>query len=89
MCAAIKRAIVRPDPRRRVADRADPAGLSISIVAEKARHPSIKSRAISMRAIVRLGYPIAEYAEGRIGVTVSGQGRGFDVDQRVDQRIRP
>ena len=29
----------------------------------------------------RLGYPIAsQYAQGRIGVTVSGQGRGFDVD---------
>lgn len=28
----------------------------------------------------RLGYPVAEYAQGRIGVTVSGQGRGFDVD---------
>jgi hypothetical protein len=28
----------------------------------------------------RLGYPIAEHAQGRIGVTVSGQGRGFDVD---------
>ncbi len=33
----------------------------------------------------RLGYPIAQYAEGRIGVTVTGQGRGFDVnDARVD-----
>jgi|CXWL01.1.fsa_nt_gi hypothetical protein len=29
----------------------------------------------------RLGYPIARYAQGRIGVIVSGQGRGFDVDQ--------
>ncbi len=29
----------------------------------------------------RLGYPIARYAQGRIGVSVSGQGRGFDVDQ--------
>ncbi len=28
----------------------------------------------------RLGYPVARYAQGRIGVTVSGQGRGFDVD---------
>ncbi|WP_395647478.1 DUF3971 domain-containing protein [Terricaulis sp.] len=29
----------------------------------------------------RLGYPIAtEYAAGRIGVTVNGAGRGFDVD---------
>lgn len=29
----------------------------------------------------RLGYPIAsQYAQGRIGVTVSGQGRGFDVE---------
>lgn len=28
----------------------------------------------------RLGYPIARYANGRIGVTVSGEGRGFDVD---------
>lgn len=33
----------------------------------------------------RLGYPIARYAQGRIGVTVSGQGRGFDVDNaRID-----
>lgn len=28
----------------------------------------------------RLGYPIAQYAQGRIGVTVTGEGRGFDVD---------
>jgi uncharacterized protein YhdP len=28
----------------------------------------------------RLGYPVAEYAQGRIGVTVTGQGRGFDVE---------
>lgn len=28
----------------------------------------------------RLGYPVARYAQGRIGVTVSGRGRGFDVD---------
>ncbi|HVY86630.1 MAG TPA: AsmA-like C-terminal region-containing protein [Caulobacterales bacterium] len=31
--------------------------------------------------LVRLGYPIAAYGQGRIGVQVSGQGRGFDVDQ--------
>lgn len=31
--------------------------------------------------LVRLGYPLASYAQGRIGVTVNGQGRGFDVDQ--------
>lgn len=30
--------------------------------------------------LVRLGYTVAEYAEGRIGVTIAGQGRGFDVD---------
>ena len=30
--------------------------------------------------LVRLGYSVAEYAEGRVGVTVTGQGRGFDVD---------
>jgi hypothetical protein len=29
----------------------------------------------------RLGYTIAQYAHGRVGVTVNGQGRGFDVDQ--------
>jgi hypothetical protein len=29
----------------------------------------------------RLGYPVAQYAQGRIGVTVTGEGRGFDVDQ--------
>ncbi len=29
----------------------------------------------------RLGYSIARYADGRVGVTVSGEGRGFDVDQ--------
>lgn len=35
--------------------------------------------------LVRLGYPIAEYADGRVGVTISGQGRGFDVDNaRID-----
>jgi hypothetical protein len=33
----------------------------------------------------RLGYPIARYAQGRIGVTVTGEGRGFDVDNaRID-----
>ncbi|MES1201614.1 MAG: DUF3971 domain-containing protein, partial [Pseudomonadota bacterium] len=31
--------------------------------------------------LVRLGYPVAGYAQGRIGVQVSGQGRGFDVEQ--------
>jgi uncharacterized protein YhdP len=30
--------------------------------------------------LVRLGYSIAQYAQGRVGVTVSGQGRGFDVN---------
>ncbi|MDX2237145.1 MAG: AsmA-like C-terminal region-containing protein [Hyphomonadaceae bacterium] len=29
----------------------------------------------------RLGYPVRRIAEGRIGVTVSGAGRGFDPDQ--------
>ncbi len=28
----------------------------------------------------RLGYPVAEYAQGRLGLTVTGEGRGFDVD---------
>lgn len=28
----------------------------------------------------RLGYPVGGVAQGRIGVTVSGEGRGFDVD---------
>ncbi len=28
----------------------------------------------------RLGYPVSSVASGRIGVTVSGEGRGFDVD---------
>jgi hypothetical protein len=32
------------------------------------------------RDLDRLGYPVGELAEGRIGVTISGQGRGFDVD---------
>lgn len=33
----------------------------------------------------RLGYPIARYAQGRIGVQVSGDGRGFDVNNaRID-----
>jgi hypothetical protein len=33
----------------------------------------------------RLGYPVARYAQGRIGVTVTGEGRGFDVDNaRID-----
>lgn len=37
----------------------------------------------------RLGYPIARYAQGRIGVTVTGQGRGFDVDNaRIDLDLR-
>ncbi|MES1157322.1 MAG: AsmA-like C-terminal region-containing protein [Alphaproteobacteria bacterium] len=31
--------------------------------------------------LVRLGYPVAQYAQGRIGVIVSGNGRGFDVNQ--------
>lgn len=29
----------------------------------------------------RLGFPVASVAQGRIGVTVSGEGRGFDVDR--------
>jgi hypothetical protein len=37
----------------------------------------------------RLGYPVAQYAQGRIGVTVTGQGRGFDVDNaRIDLDLR-
>ncbi|MDX2273835.1 MAG: DUF3971 domain-containing protein [Hyphomonadaceae bacterium] len=32
------------------------------------------------RDLVRLGYTIARYAEGRVNVTISGQGRGFDVE---------
>jgi uncharacterized protein YhdP len=37
----------------------------------------------------RLGYSVARYAQGRIGVTVTGQGRGFDVDNaRVDLDLR-
>src|SRR5690606_7727961 len=33
----------------------------------------------------RLGYPVARYSQGRIGVTVTGQGRGFNVDNaRID-----
>lgn len=37
----------------------------------------------------RLGYPIARYAQGRIGVTVTGEGRGFDVDNaRIDLDLR-
>jgi Protein of unknown function/AsmA-like C-terminal region len=35
--------------------------------------------------LARLGYPIASYAQGRIGVRVSGGGRGFDVNHaRID-----
>ncbi|MBL8531594.1 MAG: hypothetical protein JNK94_07660 [Hyphomonadaceae bacterium] len=33
----------------------------------------------------RLGYSVAAYARGRIDVTVSGEGRGFDVDQALVQ----
>jgi len=37
----------------------------------------------------RLGYPVARYAQGRVGVTVTGQGRGFDVDNaRIDLDLR-
>lgn len=37
----------------------------------------------------RLGYPVAQYAQGRIGVTVTGRGRGFDVDNaRIDLDLR-
>ncbi|MGD9980158.1 MAG: DUF3971 domain-containing protein [Hyphomonadaceae bacterium] len=37
----------------------------------------------------RLGYPVARYAQGRIGVTVTGQGRGFDVENaRIDLDLR-
>jgi hypothetical protein len=37
----------------------------------------------------RLGYPVARYAQGRIGVTVTGEGRGFDVDNaRIDLNLR-
>lgn len=36
----------------------------------------------------RLGYPVAEYAQGRVGVTVTGQGRGFDVENaRIDLNL--
>lgn len=35
--------------------------------------------------LVRLGYDVARYARGRVGVSVSGRGRGFDVDNaRID-----
>src|SRR5262249_60420057 len=30
--------------------------------------------------LVRPGYGLAAYTSGRLGVTISGQGRGFDVD---------
>jgi hypothetical protein len=33
--------------------------------------------------LVRLGYSVARYAQGRIGVTISGRGRGFDVDNAL------
>lgn len=37
----------------------------------------------------RLGYPVARYAQGRIGVTVTGEGRGFDVDNaRIELDLR-
>ncbi len=40
------------------------------------------------RDLVRLGYSVAQYAEGRVGVTISGQGRGFDIDQaRLDLNL--
>lgn len=32
------------------------------------------------RDLVRLGYSVAHYAEGRVNVTIAGQGRGFDVE---------
>lgn len=36
----------------------------------------------------RLGYPVAQYAQGRIGVTVTGRGRGFDVNNaRIDLNL--
>jgi hypothetical protein len=36
----------------------------------------------------RLGYPVASFAQGRIGVTVTGEGRGFDVDNaRIDLNL--
>jgi len=38
--------------------------------------------------LVHLGYSVASYAEGRVGVTISGQGRGFDVNQaRLDLNL--
>lgn len=38
--------------------------------------------------LVRLGYSVASHARGRLGVTVSGQGRGFDVDRaRIDLNL--
>ncbi|MBS0385668.1 MAG: hypothetical protein JSS00_10015, partial [Proteobacteria bacterium] len=40
------------------------------------------------RDLVRLGYSVAQYAEGRVGVTISGQGRGFDLEQaRLDLNL--
>ncbi len=36
----------------------------------------------------RLGYPVAHYAQGRIGVTVTGRGRGFDINNaRIDLNL--
>ncbi|MGH6951283.1 MAG: DUF3971 domain-containing protein, partial [Vitreimonas sp.] len=36
----------------------------------------------------RLGYPVAQFAQGRIGVIVTGRGRGFDVNNaRIDLNL--
>jgi uncharacterized protein YhdP len=32
------------------------------------------------RDLVRLGYTVAHYAEGRLNVSIAGQGRGFDIE---------
>ena len=56
------------------------AGLNISIDAAALRR-STRFPAISTHDdLERLGYGIARYAQGRLGVVVSGAGRGFDVD---------
>lgn len=39
------------------------------------------SGAFDANDLERLGYPVAQYAQGRVGVTVTGEGRGFDVNQ--------
>lgn len=89
--------IVRGDQRAIVVTGPIRAGASNVQIAWTERLNQPASRASSSYQIsgdfdahdlVHLGYSVAQYAEGRVGVTISGQGRGFDINQaRLDLNL--